>query len=76
MTASTTPRVDAVIAEINELGYGTPEYHEALWFLFSILARRQFAIADRIRHDRRKRERAAATRERNRAARNPKGDTP
>jgi len=63
---SETPRMDAVMRDIESLGYGTPEYHEAMWFLLSIMARRQFAIADRIRADRRKRERAAATREANR----------
>ena len=54
--------VEAVMADINDLGIGTPEYHEALWFLFSILARRQYAIAESIRTNQRKRERAAATR--------------
>jgi hypothetical protein len=61
-------RTDGVMAEINSLGYGTPEYHEAMWFLLSIMARRQYAIADRLRADRRKRERAAATRAAKRAA--------
>lgn len=64
-----TPRLNAVMADIEDLGYGTPEYHEAMWFLLSIMARRQYAIADRLRAERRKRERAAATRAANRAAR-------
>jgi hypothetical protein len=55
-------RMDAIQAEITALGYGTPEYHEAMWFLLSIMARRQACIADRLRADRRKRERAAETR--------------
>lgn len=69
MTATKTERLDDVMAQIEALGYGTPEYHEAMWFLLSIMARRQFAIADQLRRDRRKRERAAATRATNRAAR-------
>jgi hypothetical protein len=56
------PRINAVMRDIESLGYGTPEYHEAMWFLLSVMARRQFAIADRIRADRRRREHAAATR--------------
>jgi len=55
--------MDAVMRDIESLGYGTPEYHVAMWFLLSVMARRQYAIADQIRADRRKRERAAATRE-------------
>lgn len=63
-----TARLDEVMTEINDLGYGTPEYHEAMWMLLSIMARRQACIADRLRADRRKRERAAETRRRNREA--------
>jgi hypothetical protein len=66
---SNTDRNDKVLKEIESLGVGTPEYHEALWFLFSIMARRHACIADRLRADQRKRERAAATRAANRAAR-------
>lgn len=54
--------LDAVMHDIDALGYGSPEYHEAMWFLLSVMARRQFATAERIRVDRRRRERAAATR--------------
>ncbi len=54
--------VDTVMRDIESLGHGTPEYHEAMWFLLSIMARRQFAIAESIRTDNRRRERAAATR--------------
>lgn len=63
------PRLDTVMADIESLGYGTPEYHEAMWFLLSIMARRQYAIADRLRADIRRRDRAATTRAANRAAR-------
>jgi stalled ribosome rescue protein Dom34 len=69
MAESTTQRLDAVTAEIESLGYGTPEYHEAMWFLLSIMARRQAVIADSLRRSIRKRERAAATRQRNREER-------
>lgn len=62
-------RFDAVVAEINKLGYGTPEYHEAMWMLLSVMARRQACIADRLRADRRRRERAAETRRRKREER-------
>lgn len=65
---SATTNIDAVVAQINDLGYGTPEYHEAMWFLLSIMARKQYAMADRIRADQRKRERAAATRAARKAA--------
>lgn len=69
MTASSTERLDKLTAEIETLGYGTPEYHEAMWFLLSVMARRQACIADRLRADQRKRDRAAETRQRNKAAR-------
>lgn len=57
-----TPNLNRVMADIESLGYGTPEYHEAMWFLLSVMARKQYAMADRMRAERRKRERAAATR--------------
>jgi len=63
---SETPRMDAVMRDIESLGYGTPEYHEAMWMLLSVMARRQACIADQMRRDRRRRDRAAATREANR----------
>lgn len=64
-----TEKLDAIMEQIEELGYGTPEYHEAMWFLLSIMARRQYAIADQLRVNQRRRERAAATRAANRALR-------
>ena len=68
MTAQAMPRLDAVMVEIESLGVGTPEYHEALWMLLSVMARRQACIADSIRRSRvdseRRRARAAATRAR------------
>lgn len=60
--ADRTARLDALMAQITDLGYGTPEYHEAMWFLLSVMARRQYAIADRLRADQRRRQRAAETR--------------
>jgi hypothetical protein len=65
--------IETVMADIETLGYGTPEYHDAMWFLLSIMARRQSAIAELKRQDARKRERAAATRAANRAARKFEG---
>lgn len=66
MSAATTSNLDQVMLDIESLGYGTPEYHEAMWFLLSIMARRQAMIAESIRRSRadseRRRERAAATR--------------
>jgi len=62
--AAPVPRLDAVMQEIESLGSHTPEYHEAMWFLLSIMARRQYAMADNLRREQRKRERAAATRAR------------
>lgn len=46
-------RLDAVMADITALGEGTPEYHEAMWFLLSIMARRQAMIAEGLRIARR-----------------------
>lgn len=60
--SETISRTDALMRDIESLGVGTPEYHEALWMLLSVMARRQACIADQLRRDRRKRERAAATR--------------
>lgn len=57
-----TSRLDALMVEIQSLGYGTPEYHEAMWMLLSVMARRQACIADRLRANARRRERAAETR--------------
>ena len=61
-------RLDAVMREIETLGYGSPEYHEAMWFLLSVMARRQAMIAESIRSSRRdsarRRKRAAETRAR------------
>lgn len=67
MTTERASNTDRLMEEINALGVGTPEYHEGLWMLFSILARRQGILAEHARLSRRKRERAAETRQRNRA---------
>lgn len=56
------PHTDALMAEIDALGHGTPEYHEAMWFLLSIVARKHGALAERLRTDQRRRARATATR--------------
>lgn len=59
-----TENLDRIMQEIQSLGEGTPEYHEALAFLLTIMAKRQWIIADSIRRSRRdseaRRERAAA----------------
>lgn len=49
----------------DDLGIGTPEYHEAMWMLFSVLARRHACIADDLRRNARRRARADETRETN-----------
>lgn len=46
------PRLDRVMAEIEALGYGTEEYHEALWMLLSVMARRQAVLAESARRSR------------------------
>lgn len=58
-----TPRLDKVMEEITSLGVGTPEYHDAVAFLLTIMAKRQWIIADNIRRSRRdsERRRAAAS---------------
>lgn len=55
-------RTDSIMRQVEELGYGTPEYHEAMWMLLSVMARRQACIADRLRADHRRREHRAAAR--------------
>lgn len=54
---------DEIMRQITELGEGTPEYHDALAFTLTIMAKRQWIIADHIRQSRRDRairqERAA-----------------
>jgi hypothetical protein len=56
------PRLDGVMQQIESLGHGTEEYHEAMWMLLSVRARRQAIIADRLRAERIRRERRAETR--------------
>jgi hypothetical protein len=41
---------------INDLGYGTPEYHEALAFYFMTLARSQWRHADLLHNAKMKRQ--------------------
>ena len=48
-----TDRLDEVMTQITELGEYTPEYHDALAFLLTVMARRQWIIADQIRRSRR-----------------------
>lgn len=51
--------------EIESLGVGSPEYHEATAFLLTIMAKRQWIIAESIRRSRadsEKRRAAAAKR--------------
>lgn len=60
--ADTETRLDSVMGEIESLGVGTAEYHEAMWFLLTIMARRQAVIAESIRANTRRRARAAETR--------------
>lgn len=60
MNAAT--KLDALMGEIESLGYGTPEYHEAMWMLLSVMARRQAIMADSIRRSRRDAERRRAAR--------------
>jgi hypothetical protein len=42
---------------ITDLGYGTPEYHEALGMYFMVLARSQWRRADQLRNARMNRQR-------------------
>lgn len=61
---SPSANLDAVCREIESLGAHTPEYHDATAFLLTVMAKRQWIIADQIRRSRRdsaaRRERAAA----------------
>lgn len=56
------PSVDDLLAQIDALGYGTPEYFDCMGFLFTVLARSQWRRADQARADVRRRERLAAGR--------------
>lgn len=51
------PNLDMVMRQIEALGWGTEEYHTAMWMLLSVMARRQAIMAERIRADRIRRER-------------------
>lgn len=51
--STNTDRLDEVMRQITELGEYTPEYHDALAFLLTVMARRQWIIADQIRRSRR-----------------------
>lgn len=57
-------RLNQIMRNIEALGVGTPEYHDATAFLLTIMAKRQWIIADSIRRSRRdseqRRDRAAA----------------
>lgn len=53
---------DKVMRDINSLGEGTPEWHEAMWFLLSVMARRQAILADSKRRSIRDSERRRAAR--------------
>jgi len=61
--------LNALMKQIQELGEGTPEYHDALAFLLTIMAKRQWIIAESIRRSRAdsERRRAAAAKRRDRA---------
>lgn len=48
---ATLARIDA---EINALGYGTPEYHEALAMYAITIARSQWRLADLARNRKQK----------------------
>lgn len=49
MADPSTVRLDLIDRAINDLGYGTPEYHEAVAFLCTIMAKRQWILAEQAR---------------------------
>jgi hypothetical protein len=61
---ATDQQLNEIMREIESLGVGSPEYHDATAFLLTIMAKRQWIIADSIRQSRadseRRRERAKA----------------
>jgi hypothetical protein len=59
---SSTSNLDAITRQIESLGVGTPEYHEATAFLLTIMAKRQWIIADQMRRSRARAEKRAAAR--------------
>lgn len=51
---------DKVMRQIEGLGVGTPEYHDAVAMLLTVMARRQWIIADSMRRSQRDSERRRA----------------
>lgn len=58
------PSLTSLVAQINALGYGTPEYFDCMAFLFITLARSQWRRADQARASVRRTERIATDRAR------------
>jgi hypothetical protein len=56
--------LNRIMTDIESLGVGTPEYHDAVAFLLTIMAKRQWIIAESIRNSQRdsQRRREAAAR--------------
>lgn len=65
---SDTTRLDEVMQQINALGEFTPEYHDALAYLLTVMARRQWIIADQMRRSRAAQEARAKRRAEKKAA--------
>lgn len=57
MNTATENNLNRIMTEIESLGVGNPEYHDATAFLLTIMAKRQWIIADSIRRSRRDSER-------------------
>lgn len=53
--STSAPKLDELMQQIDALGYGTPEYHECVAFLLTIMAKRQWIMADRVRRSRARR---------------------
>ena len=53
-----TPTIPELMAEIQALEPDTPEYHEATGFLFIVMAKQQWVIAEELRQAQIKREKA------------------
>lgn len=49
MARASAATLEEIDRQIEALGYGTPEYHEATAFLLTVMAKRQWILADQAR---------------------------
>jgi hypothetical protein len=62
MARASQERLAEIERQIEDLGVGSPEYHDAVAFLLTVMARRLWIIADQIRRSRARTEARKAAR--------------